>query len=250
MSNSCVIIKNLKVSFMEREILHGIDVEFPANKVSVILGRSGSGKSTLLRSINRLNECFEGYQGVGEVKVLLNSELVSVQNNNLTDLRRKAGMVFQSPNPLPLSIRKNITLPIELAFKLSSSETEKILIESLELTGLWNEVKDRLESPAMSLSGGQQQRLCLSRALALKPDLLLLDEPTASLDRAAAQKVEDMISSLKEKISVIMVSHSLQQASKLADYAVILEDGNILRTFNKTEFNNSINDGSFIKMAF
>ena len=159
-------------------------------------------------------------------------------------------MVFQSPNPLPLSIRKNITLPIELAFKLSSSETEKILIESLELTGLWNEVKDRLESPAMSLSGGQQQRLCLSRALALKPDLLLLDEPTASLDRAAAQKVEDMISSLKEKISVIMVSHSLQQASKLADYAVILEDGNILRTFNKTEFNNSINDGSFIKMAF
>ena len=156
-------------------------------------------------------------------------------------------MVFQSPNPLPLSIRKNITLPLKLAFNLSNSESEKILQETLEQTGLWEEVKNRLYAPAASLSGGQQQRLCLARALALRPDLILLDEPTASLDRAAASKIEDMILSLKDKILVIMVSHSLQQASKLADYAIILEDGYILRTFDGDKLRAIINDDSLVK---
>ena len=246
---SCVVVKDLKVSFADREILHGINVEFPANKVSVILGRSGSGKSTLLRSINRINECFEGYRGEGEIKISLNEKLFSIYDNNslkLTELRRRAGMVFQSPNPLPLSIRKNITLPLKLAFNLSKFESEKILQETLEQTGLWKEVKNRLYAPATSLSGGQQQRLCLARALALRPDLILLDEPTASLDRAAASKIEDLILSLKDKISVIMVSHSLQQASKLADYAVILEDGYILRTFDGDKLRAIINDGSLV----
>ena len=243
MSNSCVVIEGLKVSFSGREILHGLNVEFPANKISVILGRSGSGKSTLLRSINRLNELFDGYQGEGEIKVSLNDNLVSISGKNapeLTELRRKVGMVFQSPNPLPVSIRKNITLPLELAFNISGSEREKILTEKLEQVGLWEEVKDRLNSPALSLSGGQQQRLCLARALALKPDLLLLDEPTASLDRAAAEKVEDMILSLKEKLSVLEVSHSLQQADKLADYAILLKDGCITDIFNRNKFNHFI----------
>lgn len=247
---SCVVVKNLKVSFADREILHGINVEFPANKVTVILGRSGSGKSTLLRSINRINECFEDYKGEGEIKISLNRESFSIYDNNslkLTELRRRAGMVFQSPNPLPLSIRKNITLPLKLAFNLSNSESEKILQETLEQTGLWEEVKNRLYAPAASLSGGQQQRLCLARALALRPDLILLDEPTASLDRAAASKIEDMILSLKDKISVIMVSHSLQQASKLADYAIILEDGYILRTFDGDKLRAIINDDSLVK---
>ncbi len=224
----CVIIKNLKVSFKDREILHGLNINFPANKISVVLGRSGSGKSTLLRSINRLNECFENYRGEGEIQILINNSLVSVSNMNLTELRRKAGMVFQSPNPLPMSIRKNITLPLSLAFKLSKTETENILREKLEQTALWDEVKDRLNEPATSLSGGQQQRLCLARALALRPDLLLLDEPTASLDRTAAEKIENMILSLKNKISVILVSHSLQQAEKLADYKINIEEGNLI----------------------
>ena len=242
---SCVTIKNLRVSFGDREILHGINIDFPANKVSVILGRSGSGKSTLLRSINRLNECFEGYHGEGEVKI--SSIDSSVQ---LTELRRRAGIVFQSPNTLPVSIRKNILLPVNLAFKLSRTEAEQILRAKLEQTGLWKEVKDRLDSPATSLSGGQQQRLCLARVLALKPEVLLLDEPTASLDRTAASKIEDMIVSLKDKISIIMVSHSFQQAAKLADYAVVLADGNILRKFDGEGLRASINDGSLIKAAF
>lgn len=247
MSNSCVIIEGLKVSFSGREVLHGLNVEFPANMISVILGRSGSGKSTLLRSINRLNELFEGYQCEGEIKVSLNNNLVPISGKSapeLTELRRRVGMVFQSPNPLPVSIRKNITLPLELTFNISSSEREKILTEKLEQVGLWEEVKDRLNSPALSLSGGQQQRLCLARALALKPDLLLLDEPTASLDRAAAEKVEDMILLLKEKLSIIMVSHSPQQASKLADYAVIIEDGNIVKTFDAENFRSTMNSSA------
>lgn len=244
---NCVTIKNLTVSFYDREILHGININFPANKISVILGRSGSGKSTLLRSVNRLNECFEGYHGKGEIKILHLDSSVP-----LTELRRRIGIVFQSPNPLPMSIRKNITLPLNLAFNLSKSETEKIMRSKLEQSGLWDEVKDRLDDPAMSLSGGQQQRLCLARVLALRPDILLLDEPTASLDRAAANKIEDMILSLKLKseISVIMVSHSLQQAAKLADYAIVLEDGNIMQEFDGDSLRDAINNGSLIKSAF
>ena len=242
---NCVTIKNLRVSFYDREILHDISVNFPANKISVILGRSGSGKSTLLRSINRLNECFDGYHGEGEIKI---SQIDS--NVPLTELRRRIGIVFQSPNPLPMSIRKNITLPLNLAFRLPKSESENIMRSKLEQSGLWNEVKDRLDSPAVSLSGGQQQRLCIARVLALKPDVLLLDEPTASLDRSAANKIEDMILSLKSEVSVIMVSHSLQQAAKLADYAIVLEDGNILNEFDGDSLRVSINDGSLIKSAF
>ena len=250
---ACAVVNGLKVSFLGREILHGIDISFPANKISVILGRSGSGKSTLLRSINRLNECFDGYSGEGDVRVLVNKNIVSITGNDapaLTELRRRVGMVFQSPNPLPVSIRRNITLPLEMAFKLSRAEMDRIMREKLEQTGLWEEVKDRLDAGAQSLSGGQQQRLCLARALALNPDLILLDEPTASLDRAAAQRVEDMILALREKLSVIMVSHSLQQAAKLADYAVVLGDGQLLGTFDGPGLNAALNDGSLIKMAF
>ena len=244
MSTACVVIHNLRVSFGDREILHNLSVEFPANRISVILGPSGSGKSTLLRSINRLNELFDGYHGDGEVQILLNNRLIPVSGDNspeLTELRRKAGMVFQSPNPLPVSIRKNITLPLELAFSVSGREKEKIVRERLEQVGLWDEVKDRLDNPALSLSGGQQQRLCLARTLALKPELLLLDEPTASLDRSAAEKVEDMILSLKATLSIVMVSHNLQQAAKLADHIVIMRDGNIAKTSDARNLRSALN---------
>ena len=252
--SDCAVIKGLRVSFGERDILHGVDVCFPANRVSVILGRSGSGKSTLLRSLNRLNECFDGYRGEGEVRVLLGGALVPVKGDGapaLTELRRRVGMVFQSPNPLPISIRRNIILPLELAAgRLSRDELDEAVKETLTRTGLWEEVSDRLDAPAQSLSGGQQQRLCLARALALKPDLLLLDEPTASLDRTAAQRVEDMISALREKVSVVMVSHSLQQAARLADYAVVMADGRVLQTFDGMGLRAALEDGSLIRLAF
>ena len=247
---NCAEVNNLHVTFSGRKILHGININFPDKSVSVILGRSGSGKSTLLRSINRLNECFDGFKGSGVINVKINNELADSSRVELTLLRRKIGMVFQSPNPLPVSIRKNIILPVKLAFNLSASELENILESELKRVSLWDEVKDRLNDSALSLSGGQQQRLCLARALALRPDIILLDEPTASLDRTAALKIEDMIMKIKDAVPVIMVSHSLQQASRLADCAVILDDGNILAAFNAQEFTESVNDGSLIKLAF
>jgi len=249
----CACTCGLRVSFGGREILHGIDASFPANRVSVILGRSGCGKSTLLRSLNRLNECFDGCRSEGDISVRISGTLVPVTGNGappLTELRRRVGMVFQSPNPLPVSIRRNITLPLELTLSLRRSQAEDLLEEALTLTGLWNEVKDRLDAPAQSLSGGQQQRLCLARALALKPDLLLLDEPTASLDRVAAQKVEEMICSLKEHVSIIMVSHSLQQAANLADYALVIVEGRTLCDFDRPGLKNALDDGSLVKIAF
>ena len=249
----CATVCGLKVAFYEREILHGVDAVFPAGKVSVVLGRSGSGKSTLLRSINRLNECFDGWRGEGDVRVLLGGVLVPAAGAGappLTELRRRAGMVFQTPNPLPVSIRRNITLPLELTLNMSRSQAEEAMRESLELTGLWNEVSGRLDAPALSLSGGQQQRLCLARALALKPDLLLLDEPTASLDQTAAGTVEELILALKEKVSVIMVSHSLQQAARLADHAVIMADGRVLRVCDGAGLKAALDDGPLIREAF
>ncbi|MBQ7733416.1 MAG: ATP-binding cassette domain-containing protein [Synergistaceae bacterium] len=248
--NNCAEIHNLRVTFGNREILHGINIAFPDKAVSVILGRSGSGKSTLLRAVNRLNECFDGFNGSGTIRVRVNNELTDQSGIALTELRRRVGMVFQSPNPLPVSIRKNITLPVKLAFRSAGSELENILESRLQQVALWDEVKDRLNDSALSLSGGQQQRLCLARALALNPDIILLDEPTASLDRSAALKVDSMIMTLKQSIPVIMVSHSLQQASRLADYAVILDEGNVLADFNAHEFREAVNDGSLIKLAF
>lgn len=247
---NCAEIRNLHVTFKSREILHGININFPDKAISVILGRSGSGKSTLLRSINRLNECFDGFAGSGVINVKVNNELADSSQLEITLLRRKIAMVFQNPNTLPVSIRKNIILPVKLAFDYSSSQLENILESELKRVSLWDEVKDRLNDSALSLSGGQQQRLCLARALALSPDIILLDEPTASLDRAAALKIEDMIMGIKSTIPVIMVSHSLQQASRLADYAVILDDGNLLADFKGEEFARSVNDGSLIRLAF
>ncbi len=249
----CAVVQELKVAFGERVILHEIDASFPANRVSVILGRSGSGKSTLLRAINRLNECFDGWSGSGEVFVSLGGRLVPAAGPGapaLTELRRRVGMVFQTPNPLPVSIRRNITLPLELTLNVSRAQAEETLRETLMQTGLWDEVHDRLDASALSLSGGQQQRLCLARALALKPDLLLLDEPTASLDQTAAKKVEDLILALSGKISVIMVSHSLQQAARLADHAVIMTDGRVLRVCGREGLKNALDDGSLIREAF
>ena len=245
----CAAVRSLRVSFGGRRVLHGVDADFPARKVTVLLGRSGSGKTTLLRALNRLNECFEDCGTSGDVRVALGGRLLPVEGPDapsLPRLRRAAGMVFQTPNPLPMSIRRNITLPLSLALekKLSRDreKLEAIVRERLLEVGLWDEVADRLDAPAASLSGGQQQRLCLARALALDPELLLLDEPTASLDRAAAHTIEELILSFKGRRSVILVSHSLRQARKLADSALVLSDGRIVRRLSAEALRGSVED--------
>lgn len=227
---SCISLRDLSVSFGQRQILKRVNVDFPCRKVTVLLGRSGSGKTTLLRSINRLNESFDGYRGYGMGTVMLDGTRRPLHGPGslpLSILRRKIGMVFQSPNPLPLSIGKNILLPLALVAGKEGEEGKEAMRKALEEVGLWREVSDRLDRPASSLSGGQQQRLCLARALALTPEILLLDEPTASLDRAAGRKIEELIFSLRERYSILIVSHSLSQARRLGDSFAILTEGTL-----------------------
>jgi len=226
----CASVRGLNIHFGDRTVLRDIDDDFPAGRVTVLLGRSGSGKTTLLRSLNRLNECFEGYRGEGYVSVRLGGTLHPVYGTDalsLSLLRRSVGMVFQTPNPLPLSIRKNLTMPLSIVAGMGKHEAETAMERALTEVGLWDEVRDRLNRPALSLSGGQQQRLCLARALALDPEILLLDEPTASLDSLAGSRIEDLILSFRERYSVVMVSHSLSQARKLADLVMVMAEGRI-----------------------
>ena len=254
-SNLCACVRSLCVSFGGRQALHGVDADFPTRKVTVLLGRSGSGKTTLLRALNRLNECFEGCASSGEVRVALGGRLLPAEGPDappLPRLRRAAGMVFQTPNPLPMSIRRNIALPLSLALekKLSRERIETIVRERLQEVGLWDEVADRLDAPAASLSGGQQQRLCLARALALDPELLLLDEPTASLDQAAAQKIENLILSFRGRRSVILVSHNLRQAQTLADLALVLSGGRIVRRLDAEGLDAAVHEGSLLESTY
>lgn len=206
-----VRINELKVSFDKKVIL---DIPFLSMKylgITVITGASGAGKSTLLRSINRLNECFDNYKHEGTIEVYLDGKFHDVNNYPVDKLRKKVGMVFQHPNVLPVSIEKNFTIPLGM----NRRKAAPIIEEKLKDIGLWNDVKDRLSENASLLSGGQKQRLCLARALALNPEILLLDEPTSSLDMEATEQIEDYIIKLSEKVTIIAVTHSPAQAEKL-----------------------------------
>jgi phosphate transport system ATP-binding protein len=232
-----VKVSALHVGFAGREILHGLDAEFYRGRLAVILGRSGSGKTTFLRALNRLNECFPGSDTRGDVKLKLQGEWRDIYRNNmpLTELRRRVGMVFQTPHLLPGSIVDNLALPGKLVLGWPRQESADRVETALKEAHLWEEVQDRLDTPAHTLSGGQQQRLCLARLLALEPEILLLDEPTASLDFRSSLKVEELLLSLKDRYTIIAVSHSLGQARRLADAAFVFRDGAAARKLNREE---------------
>ena len=200
---------------------------------TAILGPSGSGKSTLLRAINRLNDCWEDLHTTGQVTVYLEDKIWNVYPEAQSRLpvypadrlRRTVGMVFQHPHLLPLSIARNITLPLVEGAGLSQKEANASMQQALEQAGLWEEVKDRLHTEAERLSGGQMQRLCLARALALEPEILLLDEPTASLDVSAARQVEECITRLGSQLAIVLVTHSQEQADRLAHTQIRMQDG-------------------------
>ncbi|MEA4871678.1 MAG: ATP-binding cassette domain-containing protein [Synergistaceae bacterium] len=234
----CAEIQNLSVSFHNRKAVSEINTALPSEGITVLIGRSGSGKTTFLRSLNRLNETFDGYEGSGSIRLLLGGKMKDIYSSaalSTTELRRKVGMVFQTPNPLPLSIRRNIMLPLELTLGSGKSVADEKMEMALKTTGLWDEVRDRLDTPANRLSGGQQQRLCLARALSLEPEILLLDEPTASLDKRSSELIEDHLLSLKNRYSIVMVSHSVRQAVKLGSYFVLLKNGTAAASFPKRE---------------
>jgi len=227
-SNSATVtIRDLSVAFSGKKVLSSVNLTLCPGELAVIVGPSGSGKSTLLRAINRLNEFFPGCRTRGEVRVRLDGRWGNVYDNflPLPELRRKAGMVFQTPAVLPFSIRKNLTMPLKTTLGIAGRELAERIERALREASLWEEVKDRLDDAATTLSGGQQQRLCLARALALEPQILLLDEPTASLDFRAARKIEQLLTSLKVRYTVLAVSHSLGQTRRLADKVYVLREG-------------------------
>jgi phosphate transport system ATP-binding protein len=228
----------LHVSFGSKLVLKDLTLAVQVKKLSVVIGRSGSGKTTLLRALNRLNECFPDCRTSGTVKLRMGNIFIDVYKDGiaLPELRRRVGMVFQVPNVLPISIFKNVALPLGLVLGLHKNETPDRVEEALKSAHLWGEVKDRLKEQATTLSGGQQQRLCLARVLALNPDVLLLDEPTASLDFRAAMKIEELLIDLKTKYTVIAVSHSLSQARRLADVVLVLKEGQVARVFPSSQF--------------
>lgn len=222
-----ITIDNLSIQYSDgTESLKSINLSIQANAITVLFGPAGGGKSTLLRVLNRLNDLADVVQMSG--RVLLDGEDILAREVNVTALRRRVGMVFARPIVLPMSIRKNLTYALELIGEKRKDVLADIVEDSLQQAALWDEVKDRLDAPAVALSGGQQQRLCLARSLALKPEVILLDEPTSGLDPISTGKVESSLQELKQKYTIVLVPHSIQQAARTADFAAFFLQGELI----------------------
>ncbi len=225
----CLETDDLSAYFGQKAAIRNISIEFADRSVTAIIGPSGCGKSTLLRCLNRMHETIPGATVKGSV-FLFGSDIYA-EGASSTVLRRHVGMVFQRPTPFPtMSIRKNVAAGLRVSARndIAGMPTNDIVEEALVRAALWDEVKDRLDQSAMALSGGQQQRLCIARALATRPRILLLDEPTASLDPLSTQRVEELIYELKSTISVIIVTHNMQQAARSSDRTAFLLDGELI----------------------
>ena len=209
-----------------------VDFKVKENAVTAIMGPSGCGKSTLLRSINRMNDLIVGCRTRGEI--MFDGQNIYGDGSNVYDLRRRIGMVFQKPNPFPKSIFDNVAFGPHIHNIAKGEKLKEIVESSLRAAALWDEVKDRLHESALSLSGGQQQRLCIARALAAEPELVLMDEPCSALDPAATAKIESLVGVLKAKYTVIIVTHNLQQAARVSDFTAFMYVGQLIE-YNDTK---------------
>ena len=224
--------KGLKAGFGDNLVLKGIDMKIPANKITAIMGPSGCGKTTFVRCLNRLHELTPGAMVEGEA--LLDGENIYDRDADPVAVRRRIGMVFQKPNPFPtMSIYQNAVAGLALNGVRDRSRLDQAAEQSLRSAYLWDEVKDKLKNSGASLSGGQQQRLCIARALAVEPEVLLMDEPCSALDPTATAKIEELMTNLKEKYTIIIVTHNLQQASRVADYTGFFYLGKLIE-FDET----------------
>lgn len=221
-------IKNLDLYYGSFHALKNINLEIPENKITAFIGPSGCGKSTLLKSINRMNDMVEGCRIEGEI--LLGHENILSKSTDVNLLRKNVGMVFQKPNPFPMSIYDNIVYGPRTHGIKKRSELDEIVETSLRNAAIWDEFKDNLKKSALELSGGQQQRLCIARALAVQPDVLLMDEPTSALDPISTSKIEDCVLQLKEKYTIIIVTHNMQQAVRISDKTVFFLLGEIIES--------------------
>jgi phosphate transport system ATP-binding protein len=226
---TCIVTRNLTAFFGETAAVKDVTVTIPQQAVTAIIGPSGCGKSTLLRCLNRMHETVPNARVDGEVEILGTS--IYGEGTNATAVRRHVGMVFQRPTPFPtMSIKANVAagLRVDSKQRMANQAEDEIVEEALHRAGLWDEVKDRLNETATGISGGQQQRLCIARALATRPRVLLLDEPTASLDPLSTQKVEELVYQLRETMTVVIVTHNMQQAARVSDRTAFLLAGELI----------------------
>lgn len=224
-------IKNMELFYGQFKALKNINLNIAANEITAFIGPSGCGKSTLLKSLNRMNDLVEGCRITGEI--LLDGEDI-YGDMDVNNLRKKVGMVFQKPNPFPMSVYDNIAYGPRTHGIRSKSRLDEIVEKSLRDAAIWDELKDRLKKSALGLSGGQQQRLCIARALAVEPEVLLMDEPTSALDPISTSKIEDLAVQLKEKYTIIMVTHNMQQAARISDKTAFFLLGEMVE-FGETE---------------
>jgi phosphate transport system ATP-binding protein len=220
-------IKDLNVYYRSLHVLKGLNLEVEPHKITVFMGPSGCGKSTLVRVLNRMNDHVDGFKHTGQV--LLDGKDIYDSDVDPVLLKTKVGMVFQKPNPFPISIYENVAFGPKIHKTYKSKEALDVIVQqSLEKAALWEEVKDRLKTSAMSLSGGQQQRLCIARAIATLPEVILFDEPASALDPGSTAKVEELMVALKRNYTVVLVTHNMQQAARVANKVVFLYKGDIV----------------------
>lgn len=222
-----LVVDHFNLSIDGSPILKDVSVTIPANKITCIIGPSGCGKSTLLKSLNRLSDSIEDVKTSGDIR-LGDTSIVNCSESDLVELRRRIGLVPQRPTPLPMSIFGNIAYGCKIHGVGGRRQLRRIVRHYLKVVGLWDEVKDRLHSPAVKLSIGQQQRLCLARSLAVEPEFILADEATSALDPVSSKIVEDLFVKLKEQYSIVMVTHTLRQALRIADYVIFIYMGEVI----------------------
>lgn len=228
--DSAVRIENVSCYYRENKALEQVNIDIPKNSIYAFIGPSGCGKTTLLRSINRLNDLVPGFHLTGNISINGRNIYANDTKEYVERLRRGIGMIFQQPNPLPASIMKNMLLPVKEHYKGDHNYFCKLAESKLKLSALYEEVEHRLHQSALSLSGGQQQRLCIARALMLEPDIMLFDEPCSALDPISTYKIEEMLMEIKKICTIIIVTHNMEQASRISEYTAFFYQGRVLES--------------------
>lgn len=226
-----ITTNDVKVFYGDNEAVHGVSLPFERYKITALIGASGSGKSTFLRSLNRMNDNIEGSRVTG--KIMYRGLDINSQNIDVYEMRKHIGMVFQRPNPFAKSIYDNITFAPKRFGEKRKDVLDEMVETSLKQAALWDQVKDNLNQSGLALSGGQQQRLCIARAIAMKPDVLLMDEPASALDPISTSTIEDTMMQLKDKYTIIIVTHNMQQAARISDYTAFFYSGQAIE-FDET----------------
>ncbi|MCX7834895.1 MAG: phosphate ABC transporter ATP-binding protein PstB [bacterium] len=233
MLNTMIEVSNLNLFYGEKQALFNVSLSIPEKKVTALIGPSGCGKSTFLRTLNRMNDLIPGVKITGTVK--LGGIDIYKSNADIYALRKKVGMVFQKSNPFPKSVFDNVAYGPSIHGVRNKKELEYIVENSLKKAALWEEVHDRLHSSALDLSGGQQQRLCIARALAVEPDVLLMDEPASALDPRSTKRIEELINELSQQYTIVIVTHNMQQASRVSDYTAFFYEGELVEFAETSE---------------